>query len=83
MSGSPCLSKTGPVYGPFFFKKIFLGSITRLAFSRPVNGPKDPWPRVLSFPGALDGLLETPPRWHVTICSLTHFAIFRNQIVIS
>ncbi len=28
---------------------------------------KDPWRHVLSLPGALDGLLETPPRWHVTI----------------
>ncbi len=53
--GSPCLSKTGPVYGPFFF------------FSPPVNGPKDLWPSVLSLPGALGGLLETPPRRHVTI----------------
>ncbi len=44
--GSPFLSKMGPVYGPFFFLKI-LGR-----FSPPVNGPKDPWPRVLSLPGA-------------------------------
>ena len=43
---SPCLSKMGSVYGPFFFLK-FLGSIR---FSPPVNGPKDPWPRVLSLP---------------------------------
>ncbi len=38
--GSPCLSKTGPVVGPYFsiFNDLSLG-----------------------------GLLETPPRWHVTI----------------
>ncbi len=35
--------------------------------SPPVNRPKDPWPRVLSLPGAQGGLLETPPRWHATI----------------
>ncbi len=39
--------------------KIFLGSIIGLAFSPPVNGPKDPWSGVLSLPGALGGLLET------------------------
>ncbi len=70
--GSPCPSKTGPVYGPFFFLKC-LDSVIKLALSRyfnvcpPVNGPKDPWPHVLSLPGALSGLLETPPRRHVTI----------------
>ncbi len=32
MPGSPCLSKTGPVYGPFFFLK-FLGSVIRLVLS--------------------------------------------------
>ncbi len=32
-----------------------------------MNRPKDPWPRVLSLPGAQGGLLETPPRWHATI----------------
>ena len=36
-------------------------------FSPPANGPKDPWPRVLSLPGAQGGLLETPPRRHATI----------------
>ena len=35
--------------------------------SPPVNGPKDPWPRVLSLPRAQGGLLETPPCWHATI----------------
>ncbi len=33
----------------------------------PVNGPKDPWSRVLSLPGALGGLLETPSRQHMPI----------------
>ena len=32
-----------------------------------MNGPKDPWPHVLSLPGAQGGLMETPPRWHTTI----------------
>ncbi len=33
-AGSPSLSKTGPVYGPFFFFLKFLGSMARLALSR-------------------------------------------------
>ncbi len=35
--------------------------------SPPVNGPKDPWPRVLSLPGAQCGLLDTLSRWHTTM----------------
>ena len=68
--GSPCLSKAGPVYGPFFFLK-FLGSISKLA---------------LSLPGALGGLLETPTRQHVTrhmnhVSIVTWFHISYKQYI--
>ena len=50
--GSPCLSKMGSVYGPLFFLKFWV-PIARLVLS--VNGPKDPWSRVLSLPGVGGG----------------------------
>ncbi len=50
--GSPCLSKTGPVYGPPFLNfGSLLGSL----------GP------CLVAVRSQGGLLETPPRWHATI----------------
>ncbi len=48
-------------------RSISFLNFCRQLFSPPVNGPKDPWPRVLSLPGAQGGLLETPPRWQATI----------------
>ncbi len=45
MPGSPCLSKKGESNVRFVpFKKFYLGDYP------PVDGPKDPWPRVLSLP---------------------------------
>ena len=31
-----------------------------IKFSPPVNGPKDPWPSVLSLPGAQGGFVGDP-----------------------
>ncbi len=45
-----------------------------------MNGPKDRWPRVVSLPGAQGGLLETPPRLHVTIYSLSK-GFFPKQLI--
>ena len=36
-----------------------MAKIVRLA-NPPVNGPKDPWPRVLSLPGAQGGFVGDP-----------------------
>ncbi len=58
--GSPCLSKTGPVNGPFFFLKFLLGSY----HCERTKGYLAP---CLVTAWSPDGLLETPPCWHVTI----------------
>ncbi len=35
-------------------------SFFKFLYSPPVNGPKDPWPRVLSLPGAQGGFVGDP-----------------------
>ena len=52
--GSPCLSKTGPVYDPFLFLNFWVVLLGSLALCLVAA-----W-----NPG---GLLETPPRWQVTV----------------
>ncbi len=78
-----------PVYGPFFFLK-FLGSIAKLALSRyfNVNGPKDPWPRVLSLPGARVVCWRPQPAgtrqylfWRVYECMYLHNHEFLAQAI--
>ncbi len=56
MPGSPCLSKKGESSLWFVpFKICYLGGYLACLLlpcrsGQPVNGPKDPWPRVLSLP---------------------------------
>ncbi len=52
--GSPCLSKTGPVYNPWSLCVTTQvgGSPVGVRFRPRVNGPKDPLARVLSLSGA-------------------------------
>ncbi len=50
--GSPCLSKTGPVYSAFFFFLKFIRP--------PVNGPKGSLAPCLVAAQSPGGLLETP-----------------------
>ena len=56
--GSPCLSKTGPVVGPYF---LIFGSLC---------GVRIPG-HCLVAAWSQGGLLETPPCWHLTIYTST------------
>ncbi len=48
----PVLVKTGQMYGPFLLNFFVGSSPVGVRFGPDVNGPKDPWPRVLLLPGA-------------------------------
>ncbi len=52
MPGSPCPSKIGRIKCAVHSFKIFpLGGYLPCRSGPPVDGPKDPWPHVLSLPG--------------------------------
>ena len=68
---SPCPSKTGPVAGPSFSIFGRLGSPVGVRFRPPVN----PGPCLVAA-WSQGGLLETPPRWRVTISTHAHFNVY-------
>ncbi len=43
-----------------YWKGAFIGCFTVGNYGSPVDGPKDPWPRVLSLPGAHGGFVGDP-----------------------